>query len=403
MADKEATVYIVDVGRSMGKKTNGREQSDLDWSMSFVWDKIATTILTARKTLQIGVVGLRTDATNNELEGEEYANISVLSPIKQFLMPDVRRLQDLIKPSRTNDGDAISSLVLAVQLIAAHCRHLKFKKNIFLITDGRGSIDADDTAGIAKKIKQDGINLSILGVDFDDADFGVKEEDKDPQKAENEAALKTLAEDCDGTFGTMAEAVSALGLPRVKEVRPTPSFRGSLTLGDPSKYDSAMTIRVHRFPRVKVAKPPTASSFVVRQDMATEAESSAAGAARNGDDVEMTDRDGLVSVKNARAYQVEDENAPGGKRDVEFDDLAKGYEYGRTAVAISQSDMNVTELEVVEGMEIVGFVPSDKVSQKCSQQSFANLDSLLVTCKCLIPMLLLQTRPTISPRWRCLH
>lgn len=44
MADKEATVYIVDVGLSMGRKHNGRKQSDLDWAMEYVWDKITSTV-----------------------------------------------------------------------------------------------------------------------------------------------------------------------------------------------------------------------------------------------------------------------------------------------------------------------------------------------------------------------
>ena len=44
MADKEATVYIVDVGHSMGKKRNGRRESDLDWAMTYVWDKITSTV-----------------------------------------------------------------------------------------------------------------------------------------------------------------------------------------------------------------------------------------------------------------------------------------------------------------------------------------------------------------------
>lgn len=49
MADKEATVYIVDVGRSMGKTHGGRTESDLDWAMSYVWDRITSTV---RKTYQ---------------------------------------------------------------------------------------------------------------------------------------------------------------------------------------------------------------------------------------------------------------------------------------------------------------------------------------------------------------
>lgn len=45
MAEKEATVYIVDVGESMGRCRHGREISDLTWAMKYVWDKITTTVI----------------------------------------------------------------------------------------------------------------------------------------------------------------------------------------------------------------------------------------------------------------------------------------------------------------------------------------------------------------------
>lgn len=44
MAEKEATVYIVDVGRSMGERHHGRSITDLEWAMQYVWDKITTTV-----------------------------------------------------------------------------------------------------------------------------------------------------------------------------------------------------------------------------------------------------------------------------------------------------------------------------------------------------------------------
>ena len=44
MADKEATVYIVDVGMSMGESHHGRDESDLDWSLQYVWDRITSTV-----------------------------------------------------------------------------------------------------------------------------------------------------------------------------------------------------------------------------------------------------------------------------------------------------------------------------------------------------------------------
>ena len=46
MAEKEATVYIVDVGRSMKAKNHGRDQSDLEWAMTYVWDKLTSTVCT---------------------------------------------------------------------------------------------------------------------------------------------------------------------------------------------------------------------------------------------------------------------------------------------------------------------------------------------------------------------
>ena len=52
MADKEATVYIVDMGVSMGEKRSGRNESDLDWAMTYVWEKITSTVGTWRLSLR---------------------------------------------------------------------------------------------------------------------------------------------------------------------------------------------------------------------------------------------------------------------------------------------------------------------------------------------------------------
>jgi hypothetical protein len=44
MAEKEATVYIVDMGRSMGECHHGRPITDLEWAMQYVWDRITATV-----------------------------------------------------------------------------------------------------------------------------------------------------------------------------------------------------------------------------------------------------------------------------------------------------------------------------------------------------------------------
>jgi len=310
---------------------------------------------------------LKTKDTNNELADEEedtYQNLSVFQPIGQVLMPDLRRLQEKIQPSNTDDGDAISALILAIHLITTHCKKQKWKRRIVLVTNGLGVLDQDDADEIVAKIKEDGIELIVLGIDFDDAEYGFKEENKDSTKDQNERILQSLAEACDGLFGTMAHAITELGIPRLKTYRPYCQFKGLLTLGDPSHYDSAMCINIERYSRVMQAKPPTASSFAVRSDMAPgESSTQTSATLQNGHDDQMQiDSAGLARVRNARTYQVQDPEAPEGKRDVDSEDLANGYEYGRTAVAISQSDLNVVKLETSASMDIVGFVPQNKVS-----------------------------------------
>ncbi|KAJ5266710.1 hypothetical protein N7478_009518 [Penicillium angulare] len=368
MADKEATVYIVDVARSMGEKRHGRSITDLEWAMQYVWDKITTTVSTGRKTANVGVIALRADDTSNELQDEDsFANISVISPLKQFLMPDIRKLQNAIQPSHTYKGDAISALVLAIHMISTHCRKLKYKRKIVLITNGTGLIDPDNVNDIKDKMKEDNIELFIFGPDFDDVEWGVKEEDKDERKALNEKFLRDLASDCPGgTFATLENAVANVDIPETKDVRIVPTFKGFLTLGDPGKYETALRIPVERCYKTSVAKPPSASSFVPQSG--TKAGQDGGPSATQ----EAGQADSMTSVRMSRTYQIDDESAPGGKVDVERDDLAKGYEYGRTAVHISEADENITSLTTYAGLDIIGFIDQNKYDRylQISQVSF---------------------------------
>jgi len=353
MADKEAVVYIVDLGESMGDCHNGRVESDLDWAMRFVWDKISTTVAASRKTWNVGVLGLRTDETNNALQADDgYENISVLQELGPMNMTDLQALRPKIKPSSTTEGDSISAIVVAVDMIAKVTKKLKFKRKIYLVTDAEAPVDGDDFDDIAAKIKDTGIELTILGVDFDDAEVGVKEEDKSYHKALNEKLLRELTEKCDGQFGTMEEAVSFLDVPRLKSTRPYKTYDGPLTLGDPEVHHDAMSISVERYFKVHKAAIPPASRVVIKDEPSgSEAEPM--------EGVEATNIE-FAAVKNARTYKVNDPDAPGGKRDVEFESLAKGYQYGSTAVHISEAEFNITKIETTRGFSIVGFIQQDK-------------------------------------------
>lgn len=217
------------------------------------------------------------------------------------------------------------------------------------------------------------------GIDFDDADYGFKEEDKpsqkvrsstpaphrhaDPLQKKNEKVLQDLVSKCNNAqFATIAEAIDELDEPRLKPVRPYKSYDGQLTLGDPDdpKHPTPMTINVERYFKTKLARPITASSVILStgKDGSSQAQPAQDEDAMEG--VESTAD--YAAVKHARTYKINDPDAPGGKKDVEFEELAKGYEYGRTAVHISESEWNITKLETTKSFTILGFIPAEKAS-----------------------------------------
>jgi ATP-dependent DNA helicase 2 subunit 2 len=168
MADKQATVYIVDQGQSMGRKHNGRDEIDLEYGMRYVWDKITTTLLASRVTWTVGVVGLRTDTTDNPLKDEDgYEHISIMKPLGPMKMPQLRQLQDTIKVNKTEIGDAVSAIIIAIEMIMTFTKNskgepLKYSRKIVLMTNGRGLMDADDIDEVSKKLNDDGIELVVV-------------------------------------------------------------------------------------------------------------------------------------------------------------------------------------------------------------------------------------------------
>lgn len=165
MAEKEAIVFIVDLSSTMANCNSGRTESDLDWSMKFVWDKISHIVSLSRKGLCVSVLGLRTDETNNTMgEDPGYQHISVLQEMGPMDMGSLKDLQGKIKPSDETMGDAVSAVALAIQTITDYTKKLKYNRQVYLVTDGLGPIDIDDDdlEEISAQLNGSGISLTVL-------------------------------------------------------------------------------------------------------------------------------------------------------------------------------------------------------------------------------------------------
>lgn len=163
MADKEASIYIVDLGSSMANCNSGRTESDLDWSLRYVWEKITTTAQAKRKTWCVGVLGLRTNTTKNVYQKDQgYDNITELLNLGPIALPQLNLLREVLLPSDTIEGDAMSAILVAAEMMVAFTKTNKWARRIHLITDGQGPMDEDDVEEIAGRVNDIGIELTVL-------------------------------------------------------------------------------------------------------------------------------------------------------------------------------------------------------------------------------------------------
>lgn len=81
MAEKEVTLFIIDVSDSMHKACANRQENALEWCLSYVWDKVGIKIMAARKTDYVAVIVVGSDVTDHMIaEGNDYDHIRIILP-----------------------------------------------------------------------------------------------------------------------------------------------------------------------------------------------------------------------------------------------------------------------------------------------------------------------------------
>jgi ATP-dependent DNA helicase 2 subunit 2 len=141
----------------------------------------------------------------------------------------------------------------------------------------------------------------------------------------------------------MAEAITFMANPQVKEVRSVSSYRGVLTIRSPNLFpDNAISIDVERYPRTKRLAPSSASKYVPPP-----AQGAPLGGIQGG------------SVALQRTYKSKN-----GEEDVEVskEDLEKGYSYGRKVLHSSDADVGYLNFETTADFGILEFVEQAGVS-----------------------------------------
>src|SRR5436190_926057 len=115
---------------------------------------------------------------------------------------------------------AMSALVVGLDLLMKYCKRLKYIKNIFFITDGRGTTDWSQVDEIAQQINAENIKLSIGDTEkYDDAIAIDVERYPRTKKASATSASKYVAPQESQTPGTDAIQGGSVALQRIYKIK----------------------------------------------------------------------------------------------------------------------------------------------------------------------------------------
>ncbi|ORX62377.1 SPOC domain-like protein [Hesseltinella vesiculosa] len=372
MANKKATVFILNCGPSMNLIYPGQEVSAYKQGVDVIIDALGEKVLANRKTDLTSVVLSGTQKTDNSLaektEGQ-YLHITSLSPLQQPTYKDLQMVSERPPTAPTDPtADIMDALILAIDMIMNKCKHLKYTKQIVLITDAAEPIDWRDAIEVQEMMNQNEISLVLLGADFDGSGL-TKMEDNDPElTAIRELNQKHWAHVVTGDarhklIGLQEAYTMALGF-KVKEVMPVASYRGHLTFSEGLEWN------VNMFSYTKPVRAASLKKWSTLPDTILDEPETSSSAQPVTHQVKMV-RSFRIKPKEQTGAQEENVDrlddldllaeAGDALPSVDESALEKAYPFGKVLVMITADEEKLLKLETTPSMLILGFYTAANV------------------------------------------
>ncbi|KAI8144114.1 SPOC like C-terminal domain-containing protein [Fennellomyces sp. T-0311] len=350
MTSKKVTVFILESNPSMGKWIKMFEASAFQKSKESIQATLEEKLLAGRKTDQVSIVVAGTEETDHNLAEEyagQYPHISELSAIKP---PDLDLLRKFVNvpliDSKKNSADVFSALIVTVSAINKHVRHYKYEKRIRLYMSLEGNINWDGVEAVIGQLSENGIELSIACLGLKEAEEGKND---NPQVQANLAQWKGLVNSLpNGYLMDLSEAIAESMQFHKKEIRPTPTFRGYLTIGNMTMFpDTSLSISIMMYARTMEAKMPSAKKWSSLSSV-TDVQNA------NGQESHQVVQESKYRMKPSTARNEAEESADANEPEVEKAMLEKAYKFGKTLVTITDQDEEFLKLKTDASMVLLG-------------------------------------------------
>ncbi|KAF5382804.1 hypothetical protein D9757_007263 [Collybiopsis confluens] len=405
------TMFLVDVSKSMGAirsvplppGPNGEERSakmtHLQHALQYVKFKIQTMIYEGRKTDQCGITIFGTEGTDNQINAANggYEHVTEYIPIAQPTAVTLKKL-DQLEPS-DDYGDPIDAIIVGVESQNKYLGKKTWTRKVVLVTDGEGPIELEDWEATAQKMNELNIGFTVVGVDFDDEDYGYIQKEKLHIKRVNEEFLvKEFVPAINGAIaGNLDRVIEQVSLPDVKLSRST-LMKSVLRIGDvDARAEEAMEILIKTSKCTAFSRPKAFKKFAYRPKTAEELEAEQRAMEAN-ENFEKTVTFAQLKARteyfiDLRAHKEEEEedikveeNEDEDERrsldKVEKEQLIKGFKYGTSYVPCPEGQFQ--RLPTKQGIDLIGFIPEKKFRREFSmgeiQYIWGNPDNASAQC-----------------------
>jgi len=150
----------------------------------------------------LGVVLAGTAGTDNHLAsqygGGQYANVTCFRAVERLSLEALRSTEG-VKPEAKaqKGGDIMDGLIVALDMLSRHCGTKKYKKRIFVISDGEkeAKCSAEEKRQVIQSMNETDTRLNVITLDFcDDLEDDEDEEEEGAEhKKEKHPSKETKA------------------------------------------------------------------------------------------------------------------------------------------------------------------------------------------------------------------
>ncbi|XP_015762651.1 PREDICTED: X-ray repair cross-complementing protein 5-like [Acropora digitifera] len=285
------------------------------------------------------------EGTCNRLNDSEggYENITVA---RHLGLPDLEMLQFVhsqITPGSV-ETDFIDAIVVGMDLLREESKG-KCEKKVYLFSDLGSPFGNDQLDTITEGFKSLEIQLTLIGPDLyggdtsdedDNAASGsstsvVHRKEKTSQQIAGENCMRQMLESLDGETYSFSHVLPMLSFFQTRSIKQTTVFRGPLEIG------SQLKINVYGYNKVREEKLASWKKL-----------SAVSQASSNPDTME---------VQMQRSYHLNDDD----DTEVEKENVAQGYRYGKTLVPLTKIDKDSMKLPTERCLSVLCFASNDNV------------------------------------------